>query len=264
MFLLQQSKDRFSVKDFIKIFTVSIPSEGVIVYGKGFELPAYTLERGLSSLRGKIVKISNIFDFLLIQNPYSEIPNVIAFLGNDNELYELVSGLQTLGLNGTIYYCGKTNVKPRSESISINSIDQPLCEINLSLSVLKSLVRNSTEREKRISEELSNFSDLDEWIKEKSKIFDLGLPILLSPIMIPAKSYIQGLGLNVLDYFDMNILSDVQLVYTGADMHTIRKIAFSLRSSGKRVKEILIDVDPLMAPIYLSMILFYLKGIKEV
>ncbi|TRM84531.1 hypothetical protein DJ526_11995, partial [Sulfolobus sp. A20-N-G8] len=63
--------------------------------------------------------------------------------------------------------------------------------------------------------------------------------------------------------FDKIILTDSQIITTGVDAYMMRRISSYLRANGKNVKEVLLDTDPLMAPIYLSMILFYLKEVKE-
>ncbi|MEM0016000.1 MAG: hypothetical protein QW281_00025 [Saccharolobus sp.] len=263
MFLLQQPKDSPSLRKLIKLINVSIPNRvDLIVYGKGLELPAFTAENYFSTIKSSIIKISNVYELLIMEIPYVEISNIIGFLGDEKELYELLNGLESLRISGIIYFCGKNNLKPRTNLISIYNVDQTLCEINLSLSILKSLISYKTERERRLDEQLTDLSDLDDWVKEKAKQFDSSLPILLSPLLISAKSYLEKIGFNVLTYFDNKILGDIQIVYTGADMHTLRPIASSLRTSAKKVKEILIDVDPLIAPIYLSMILFYLKEIR--
>ncbi|WP_338603668.1 hypothetical protein V6M85_04795 [Sulfolobus tengchongensis] len=259
MFLLQQPEDSTSLRKLIKFLKMDLSRLEVIVYGRNSELPAFTLSRAFSTLRNKIIMITNIYDFLFLQNPYVEISKVIAFTEDENELRELIDNLGNLGVDGDIYYCGSTNIKPRYNYISLFSLDKIFCEINLSLSILKSLTGGNTERERRIKDQLSDLTDLDNYIRDKAKAFNLDLPMLLSPIMTPTKSFLEKLGLSVSTYFDIKILDGVQVVYSGVDMHIMRRIIFSLRSEGKKVNEILLDVDPLLAPIYLSMIMFYLK-----
>ncbi|WP_048050138.1 hypothetical protein [Saccharolobus islandicus] len=260
MFLLQQSEDSTSIRKLVKFLNINFPQIDLIVYGRGLELPSFTLARALSSLKNKIISTLNIYDFLFIYNPYVEVSNVVAFTGDENELRELLDGLESLRIRGSIYHCGVTDIKPRYNLISINSLDKTFCEINLSLSILKVLSNNkNTMREKRILDQLNDLSDLDDYVKNYAKVFNPDLPILLSPVMLPAKSFLESLGINVSSYFDTKILDGAQIVYTGVDMYITRRMIFSLKSKGKKVTDVLIDVDPLLAPIYLSMIMFYLK-----
>uniref|UniRef100_D0KUY1 Uncharacterized protein n=1 Tax=Saccharolobus solfataricus (strain 98/2) TaxID=555311 RepID=D0KUY1_SACS9 len=256
---MQQSEDSTSIKKLVRFFNINFPQMDLIVYGRGLELPAFTLGRALSSLKNKMINVLNIYDFLFICNPYIEVSNVVAFTGDENELRDLLDGLESLRVNGRIYFCGITNIKPRYNFVSITSFDKSFCEINLSLSILKILSNDNIKREKMILDQLNDISDLDDYVKNYANVFSLDQPILLSPIMLPAKSFLESLGVNVSSYFDTKILDSVQIVYTGVDMHIIKRVIFSLRSKGKKVTDILIDADPLLAPIYLSMIMFYLK-----
>ncbi|MEM3222074.1 MAG: hypothetical protein QXQ97_06840, partial [Saccharolobus sp.] len=182
---MQQPKDSPSLRKLIKLINVSIPNRvDLIVYGKGLELPAFTAENYFSTIKSSIIKISNVYELLIMEIPYVEISNIIGFLGDEKELYELLNGLESLRISGIIYFCGKNNLKPRTNLISIYNVDQTLCEINLSLSILKSLISYKTERERRLGEQLTDLSDLDDWVKEKAKQFDSSLPILLSPLLI--------------------------------------------------------------------------------
>ncbi|QGA53492.1 hypothetical protein GFS03_02255 [Sulfolobus sp. E5-1-F] len=259
MFLLQQSEDGTSIRKLVKFLNINFPQTDLIVYGRGLELPAFTFARALSSLKNKIINILNIYDFLFIYNPYVEVSNVVVFTADESELRELLDSLESLRIKGNIYYCGKSEIKPRYNFISIINLDRTFCEINLSLSILKILCNDNTIREKRILDQLNDLSDLDDYVKNYAKVFKPDLPIFLSPIMFPAKSFLESLGVNVSSYFDTKILDGAQIVYTGVDMHIIRRMIFSLKSKGVMVTDVLIDADPLLAPIYLSMIMFYLK-----
>ncbi|AOL17065.1 hypothetical protein BFU36_10515 [Sulfolobus sp. A20] len=262
--MLQQPKDSFSIKDSIKIFKLKIPSNtDIIVFGKGQELPAYTLKNALVSIKGNYIEISNIYDFLFLESPYTDISRILGFLGDENELHDLVSGMQALGIGGVIYFCGRTNYKPSTSIIELRVLDIKLCEINVSLSLLNTISEDKNKREISLIQQINDLSDLENWIKTKSREFDLNLHLILSPIMSPAKSFLERIGHNVSTYFDKIILTDSQIITTGVDAYMMRRISSYLRANGKNVKEVLLDTDPLMAPIYLSMILFYLKEVKE-
>jgi hypothetical protein len=56
----------------------------------------------------------------------------------------------------------------------------------------------------------------------------------------------------------MNFSNDANIIYTGVDSIPMRRISFELRKKGKKVKEILLDVEPLLAPIYLSLMTYYM------
>jgi len=262
--VLQQPKDSFNIKDSIKTFKLKIPNDtDIILFGKGQELPAYTLKNAFISLKEKYIEITNVYDFLFLESPYTDLSRIVGFLGDENELRDLVNGMQALGIGGVIYFCGRTNYKPSANIVELRVMDIKLCEINLSLSLLSSISEGKNKREMSLLQQINDLSDLENWIKAKSKEFDLNLRLILSPIMSPAKSFLENVGLNVSTYFDKIILTDSQIITTGVDVHMMRRIASYLRANGKNAKEVLLDTDPLIAPIYLSMILFYLKEIKE-
>jgi hypothetical protein len=66
------------------------------------------------------------------------------------------------------------------------------------------------------------------------------------------------LGKVVKTYYDTNF-SNSSLIYTGIDTLVMRRILFKLKKKNLSIKEILLDTEPLMAPIYLTIISYILK-----
>lgn len=252
MFVLQLIKNRISVN------SISIPKDfSVIAYGKGMELPAYTLERSIINLEGKIVKTVPIHELALVEDAYAEPGKVIFFINDQNESREILDNAWALNLEGYLFSCNE--IKPKGR-IEVMSFKGEMCEVNLSLSILYSEVSSiKGVRSNRILKEL-DFSDIDDFLAEKSKEIDLSLPqIILSPILLPSRYFVEkNLNKDVKDYYSMNFLNDANIIYTGVDSIPMRRISFELRKKGKKVKEILLDVEPLLAPIYLSLMTYYM------
>ena len=252
MLLLQLVKNRISIN------SVNIPKDfSVIAYGKGMELPAYTLERSIINLEGKIIKTVPVHEFGLVEDAYAEPGKVIFFINDQNESREILDNAWALNLEGYLFSCNE--IKPKGK-IEVIRFKGEMCEVNLSLSILYSEV-SSIEgvRANRILKEL-DFSDIDDFLAEKSKEIDLSLPqIILSPILLPSRYFVEkNLNKDVKDYHSMNFSNDANIIYTGVDSIPMRRISFELRKKGKKVKEILLDVEPLLAPIYLSLMTYYM------
>ncbi len=252
MFVLQLLKNRISIK------SINLPKDfSVIAYGKGMELPAYTLERSIINLEGRIVKTVPIHELILMEDSYADSGKVIFFVNDQNESREVLDNTWALNLEGYLFSCSE--IKPKGK-IEVISFKQDLCEINLSLSILYTKASSSNGvREKRILKDL-DFSDIDEFLSEKSNEIDLSLQdIILSPILLPSRYFVEkNLNKDVKDYYSMNFSNDANIIYTGVDSIPMRRISFELRKKGKKVKEVLLDVEPLLAPIYLSLISYYM------
>ncbi|WP_148690928.1 hypothetical protein [Acidianus manzaensis] len=249
---MQFSKNSINIKE-----DISLPNFSLIAYGKGMELPAYTLERSIINLKGEIVKTVSLHELIFLEDAYSSIDNVLIFLNDINEAKEFLDTSWALANKGEIITC--SDIKPKG-SISIFKFSNDLCEINLSLSLLNYIAKTTNSpRSKRILMEM-DFSDLDEFLKEKSKDIDLSFnQFVLSPVLSPAKYSIEkNLGKDVKEYYDINFYDSI-IMYTGVDSMIMRRISFELRKEGKKVKEFMLDVEPLFAPIYLSLISYYIK-----
>ena len=250
--MLQLIKNRISVK------SINLPKDfSIIAYGKGMELPAYTLERSIINLEGRVVKTVPIHELTLVEDAYAEPGKILLFINDQNESREVLDNTWALNLEGYLFSCD--DIKPKGK-VEVFSFKQDLCEVNLSLSILyteASLIKGV--RSNRILEEL-DFSDIDDFLAEKSKELDLSLPeIVLSPILLPSRYFVEkNLNKDVKDYYSVNFLSDANIIYTGVDSIPMRRISFELRRKGKKVKEVLLDVEPLLAPIYLSLMTYYM------
>jgi aryl carrier-like protein len=182
---------------------------------------------------------------------------VIFFINDQNESREILDNAWALNLEGYLFSCNE--IKPKGK-IEVIRFKGEMCEVNLSLSILYSEVSSiKGVRANRILKEL-DFSDIDDFLAEKSKEIDLSLPqIILSPILLPSRYFVEkNLNKDVKDYYSMNFSNDANIIYTGVDSIPMRRISFELRKKGKKVKEILLDVEPLLAPIYLSLMTYYM------
>ncbi|WP_236753011.1 hypothetical protein [Acidianus sp. HS-5] len=250
--MLQLLKNRISVK------SINLPKDfSVIAYGKGMELPAYSLERSIINLEGRIVKTVPIHELTLMEDTYAEPGKIILFINDQNESREVLDNTWALNLEGYLFSCGEIKAKGK---VGVFKFNQDLCEINLSLSILyteASLIKGV--RGNRILQDM-DFSDIDDFVAEKSKDIDLSLmDIVLSPILLPSRYFVEkNLNKDVKDYYSVNFLNDANIIYTGVDSIPMRRISFELRKKGKKVKEVLLDVEPLLAPIYLSLMTYYM------
>ncbi len=255
--MLQFSKDSSSVISKLKIKNINLGDYSLVAYGKGMELPAFTYQRAKISIEGKIVKTVPIYELLFLEDVYVDEKNILVFLNDISESKETLDNLWSLGIKADIFTCQKIKEKGNTKIIEFES---ELCEVNLSLSILNNVVKYSNSpRAKRILGEL-DFSDLKDWIEKKSSEIDLGLPeIIISPILLPSKYYLEeNLGKVVKTYYDTNF-SNSSLIYTGIDTLVMRRILFELKKKNLSIKEILLDTEPLMAPIYLTIISYILK-----
>ncbi|QKR01096.1 hypothetical protein GWK48_08910 [Metallosphaera tengchongensis] len=241
----------------LKVSVISLGQPDVVVFGKDMELPAYTLSRAITSLEGRIIKILNVYEFAFLDSPYVESQNVVFLINDEGEANELSGNVRSLGINGSLFTC---NDKVSIEGLKVSKFKDELCEVNLSLSLLSYVVSGtSSPRSKRISQEL-DFSDLSEWLNSKVSEFQPSLDLVLSPVLFPSLGVARrNLGKRVKGFYENNF-SDSNVVYTGVDQLVGKRLANHVRVSGKRVKEILMDSDPLTAPIYLSIISYILKS----
>lgn len=253
MFLLSLPEDSSSVIDQLRPPKISLPSFSTIVYGYGMELPAYTLARGYVALTGESVKLLGVYDFTFLDSPYSENKEVVFFVNDDSELRDLENVVKSLNVRGTLLTCGQ-----RKFTLKTLGSEGDLCEVNLALSSLSWLTRFPSSRSKHLSEEL-DMSDLREWIDGKIQEIDPSLDLVVSPVLLPSLTLLRrNLGKKVKPFYE-NDFSDSNVVYTGVDTLIGKRTAFQLRNQGKKVREVLLDTDPLTAPIYLSIMSYIFK-----
>ncbi len=253
MFLLSLPEDSFGVIGLLRPPKISLPAFSTIVYGYGMELPAFTLARGYVALSGEPVKLLGVYDFTFLDSPYTENSEVVFFVNDEAELKDLENVVKTLGIRGTLLTCGGKKFPLRTQVF-----EGDLCEINLALSTLSWLTKFSSPRSKHISEELDT-SDLKDWISSKLQDVDPSLDLVISPVLLPSITLLkQNLGKKVKPFYEKDF-SDSNVLYTGVDSLIGKRVAYELRNQGKRVKEVLLDTDPLTAPIYLSIMSYIFK-----
>jgi hypothetical protein len=254
-------KDSLSLKLYDLPFDFS--GNFVVIYNKSSELEAYTLSRSLNSLLEKSVRLIKLEEFLLMESPYVDLPAyVLAFLDDINDIHDFQDVMWALNGYGYLVSCNQ-NVKKKGKVEVINFSDD-LCEVNLSLSIINkisSLSRN--KRAEEIRKELANLSTLKDWLKNKISQFDFSGSIVLSPILSPARGVLEKyLGRQVGNYEDFIKSDGIIFITTTADLTVVRRREFSLRREGFNVKEIIFDVDPLLAPIYLILLTYVYKQLK--
>ncbi|MEJ2771365.1 MULTISPECIES: hypothetical protein [unclassified Stygiolobus] len=260
---MQFPKDRFSLNLFSIPFLSSIGSDFTIVYNRKSELEAFTLYRALSQLSEKVVRLVNLYDFLFSEKPYADVNNVIAFLHDKNDVIPFLDSMWSLGGEGYLITCNVDMKKEKGKGdVEILSKEGELCEIETSLSLLKEISSiNKNKRSEEILKELNSLNTLEEWLKEKVKEVDFNGLIVLSPLLLPARNLMQKyLNTEIKSHEDfLGSSNTYTFITTGADVLTVRRMEFELRAKGKNVREIIFDVDPLLAPVYLSILTYLFK-----
>jgi len=259
---LQLPKNSSDIIKSIKITELKLPHEiSYILYSREGILPAYTLYRVLPLL-DTTAHIVELYEGLFSIFPYIEIKGNIFLFSNDlNEIKEFIDTNWALNQESVIFSC--VEVKNLKGNVVTYKFDEPLCEINISLSLLFSLLKNSQNpRLVRIREEISDLSDLEDWIKEKLKEipFSKSTEIVLSPVFKPAEIFIEStLGYSVSSIEREPKGDELLIVYTTAESIPIRRYEMGILKKGKRFREFLFDVDPILAPIYLIILISYAK-----
>ncbi len=256
MFVLQFPKDSSSLISKIKPKELPLGDYALVAYGRGMELPAFTYERARIELEGKVVKVVPLHEMLFLEDAYTDEKDVLVLANDQSEVKEALDNLWSLGVKADLLTCG--NVEGKG-NVNVIQIKEELCEVNLSLSMLRSIVGLSqSPRAKRLLEEME-LPDLKEWAEKKAQEIDQELDVVLSPVLMPARYLVEeNLGRNVKTYYDTNFYNS-NVIFTGLDALVMRRISFQLRAKSMKVKEVLLDVDPLMAPIYLSIISYIIK-----
>jgi len=266
VFLLPSPKDSFSLSRYLKFYDIPINfSENIsLLYDEDTELEAFTLERSLIALKGSFVKSINIYEFSLLENAYSvNFKDVVIFVNDENKSRIILDNLWALENQGYLITCNN-KIKSKGQIRVFSFPSDELCNVNLSLSIIKkvsNLVNN--ERSKDLIKELNNLNNLDQWLISKIREIDFQSEFFLSPVYYPAITIMSKiLNRNVKRFYELPSSSNITFITTGADALIIRKKEFELRSSGKNVKEVLLDIDPLLAPIYLTLMTYLFKQLN--
>jgi len=264
--LLSGSKDSFSLTKYLKFYEIPIDfSDNVsLLYDEDTELEAFTLERSLIALKGSFVKTTSIYEFSLLENPYSvNLRDVVVFVNDENKSKIILDNLWALENQGYLITCNN-KIKSKGQIKVISFPSDELCDINISLSIIRKISSSvNNERSKGLIKELESINNLDQWLISKIQEIDFNSEILLSPVYYPAITLMSKiLNKNVRKFYEMPSSNMVSFITTGADAVIVRKKEFELRSSGKNVKEVLLDIDPLLAPIYLVLMTYLFKQLK--
>jgi len=216
-----------------------VPS--IIVYSKSFSLTARVFSRALSSLSKSLVPAYDVNEFLFFVAPYVEsLGLVYALLDNEDDMRRIDDVSRTLGVKVRKFTSANLNGDVKfAEPVVLDS----------TIKLLKALAKRFPgKRSETLMSSLSP-EGLSEYVRAKREEI-AGREVLVSPVFFPVA---EVLGLKTV--FDRAEGNDVAVVTSGADNIIARKKMFELIRSGKRAKEVLIDVDPILAPIYLLLII---------
>ncbi|BCU68981.1 hypothetical protein [Stygiolobus caldivivus] len=254
-------KNGFSLNLFPLPFLSSVDSSYTVVYTRRSELEAFTLYRTLSQLSEKTVRLIDLYNFLFSERPYTDSDNIIAFLNDKNDVIPFLDSMWSLGGRGYLITCN-VDLKKGKGNVELITRNGELCEIETSLSIVKGIAGTTKgKRSEELLNELNSINTLAEWLKEKLGEMTFDGIIVLSPILLPARWLMEKyLNTEVKGHEDFLGTGGAYIfITTGGDVLTVRRMEFELRSNGKSVKEYTFDVDPLLAPIYLSLLTYLFK-----
>lgn len=250
----------------IKKLEIPIPLKK-IAYGADMELPAITLQRALINLRSEIIEAIPVYEFSLLQTPYIDIKGIALFVNDETEVKEALDSAWATNVNGILYTCND-RVKGKGNIKDIHIKSDPFCQINLALSLVYSVAKFTVNpRAEKLSSDLEDLSDIPSWAEGKIKeLEDLReyKKIILSPIFYPAKNLLRKILNMQVELYNETTLDDSVVVYSGADYIYGRRIIFYLRMNNKKVKEFVLDTDPILSPIYLVLLAHFLKSRNEI
>ena len=221
-------------------FTVEeVPS--VIVYSRRFTVTGRVLARAFSALSGSLVPAYEVDEFLFFVAPYVEgLGTVYAFLDSEDDVRRIDDISRVLGIRVLKFAPG--NVKG-----DVN-LEEPLV-LDSAVRSLKAIAKRFPGR--RSETLLSSLAPagITEYVRSKRE--EIGdREVVVSPVFFPANEI-----LGIKTVFDNPEKSEVAVVTTTADNLVARRKLFELIRSGRRAKEVVIDVDPIVAPIYLLLVL---------
>ncbi len=227
-----------------------------IVYDDGGSLPAFTYARAISSLLYSPPRIFNVHEFNYMIAPYCEGPHVVAFLENEDNVVRLTDTLRYLGSHIDLFASSlPQGLERKGGDLSVIRFEaDKFGVVSLSFSILLTMSGLSkTPRTQRITEQVSDLNDLEDWLNTLGEnVNPRDYQVVLSPIMEPASFYLRRGGLNVKTMENYDILVNSLIIYNGLDMMIMRKV-INMFSRDIKVKEMLIDTDPLLAPLYLTL-----------
>ncbi|BFI75126.1 hypothetical protein YN1HA_12240 [Sulfurisphaera ohwakuensis] len=263
--MLSSFKDSFSISKKINFYNipVEIPENLTLVYDEDTELEAFTLERSIISLKGTFVKSVSLYEFSFLENPYSgSFKDIVVFVNDDNKARIILDNIWALENIGYLITCN-SKIKGKG-NIKVLYFSDELCEINVSLSLIRKVATEvNNKRAEDIIKELENINSLNQWLLMKLNEINFDKEIFLSPIFFPALTLMRKyLNKDVKRFYDIPTSKDLIFITSGVDSIIVRKREFELRNSMFNVREILLDIDPLLAPIYLILMTYLFKRVK--
>ena len=220
-------------------FTVEeVPT--AIVYSRRFAVTGRVVARAFSALSGSLVPAYEVNEFLLFVAPYVEsLGTVYAFLDNEDDARRVDDLSRVLGVRVVKFAPGNVKGDVR--------LDEPLV-LDSAVRSLKAIARRFPSKRSDTLLSSLNPEGITEFVKSKRE--EIGdREVLVSPVFFPAN---EVLGLKTV--FDSPEKPEVAVVTSTADNLVARKKLFELLRSGRRAKEVVIDVDPVVAPIYLLLV----------
>lgn len=234
-----------------------------IIYDEDTELIAFTLERSLISLRETFVKSVSVYEFSFLENPYSgNFKDVIIVVNDENKSRTILDNTWALQNRGFLLTCND-KIKSKGD-VKVLNFQGELCEVSLSLSLLRKVAyQGNNIRAKDIIKELDSLSTIDNWLLTKLNDIDFNADLFLSPVFYPAITLMSKiLNKNIHKYFEIPEGKKVVFLTTGVDSIIVRKREFEMRNSNLDVKEVIVDIDPLLAPIYLILMTYLFKRVN--
>jgi len=244
VFLLRVPQEGVALSS-LKSMELHIDLPQIILFEGKMELPAYVALRAMSYL-GLDVTTMELYEFLFSWLPYNDPKGRILLLAEE-ERKEFLDAAKTMNLKYDILQC--------TENLT-------LCDLSLSLSLLKLTLKNARDpRSARLLEQLNDLRDLDEWAQEKvNPISDQPSSLVLSPVLKPAKRSVSHYsGIQAMDMWD-HVRQGSVLLYTGVDSHLARR---ELSRRKEYVNSILIDSDPVLAPLYATIVAIKLPKLNK-
>ena len=239
MLLLQKPRNGLSLKALLSIGPIQPLGElpQALVYSRNSKLQATVLSRVLTSLTNSYVFPISLNEFSLFVAPYVEIRRVWAFVDNNDDLIRLSHLVTALGLEAETF---------GPKGVSADHQFDDAYQLTSLISALKAIVERfkDNKRVEAIKQSLDT-EGIEEYLTKKKEEIGDREPVV-SQVFYPANEY-----LGIKTAFEEPNSRSVALLTNEADVITVRKRALELRRSGYDVKEVMINVDPAISPIYL-------------
>ncbi|BBD72902.1 hypothetical protein HS1genome_1291 [Sulfodiicoccus acidiphilus] len=229
----------------MRVGNLGVRKPRTIVFSQEMELPAFVAARAAATAGYRLL-VLELFEFLFSVLPYVEVdgPILILLRGDDPEVKGSMNAM-----------------REDHEILSCTKELGGLCDVSLSLSLTQLFLSGQDGyRAKRLLEEVQHLEDLDSWGESKVATIPAPSAVVLSPVLRPARRTVARYsGLETLEMGDLPPRGSV-LIYTGVDSHLAKK-ELSLR--GQYYYPLLLDVDPILAPVYAAIVALKLPKLNK-